>query len=153
MKNLYPGLVVFCLLSFPAIAQETQAVAVKQHIPDKPLLFAKTPDKLECDPGQLQQIFAAAIHDTITVRFSRHFTFKGIVSEKVQQSTELLSVNVQSLNFPGALLNISLLTLPHTTQQIRGRIIHPQRGDVLQLTRENDKYFLVKRSQKFFLAE
>ncbi len=151
MKNFYLGIIVQFLLLTSASAQEP--IAVKQHLVDKPALFIKAPERTACDQARLHKVFRASINDTVRIQFSPEYTFTGRVVEKLQKTPELLSMNLRSIDQPGALLNLSLLTCPDKGHQIRGRIIHPQSGDVLQLTAENDQYFLVKHPQKFFLAE
>jgi hypothetical protein len=152
MKNLYAtGLLVVCLyLSTNAKAQN--ATLVKQQIPDKPLLFAALPEKFECTLPELEKASASRTTDKITLQFGK-FVFAGEVTARVQRSENVQSINIRSTNYPGALFNISITTGADNSRHISGRIIHPQSGDVLVLTEENNRYFLRKQPQKFFMTE
>ena len=152
MKNLYAtGFLAVCLLvSKVTTAQEPPFV--KQQIQDKPLLFSALPDKFECTLPELEKVSTSRTSEKITLQFGK-FTFTGEVVARVQRSENLQSINIRSTNYPGALFNISIFTQADHSKKISGRIIHPQSGDVLILTEENNRYFLQKQSQKFFMTE
>ena len=48
---------------------------------------------------------------------------------------------------------LPIITLPDHSQKFTGQIINPQAGDVLVLTEENNRYFLQKKSLKFFMTD
>ncbi len=152
MKNLYvTGLLAACiLLTHPSTAQEP--FPVKQHLPRKPLMFSGFPEKSACSLAALQKIFSSRIAEHVTIQLQNQL-FAGEVIEKVQRSPVLLSINIRSTNFPGALFNISMVTLPGKRTTITGRIINPQSGDVLLLSEENNQYYLLKQPQQFFMTE
>lgn len=139
------------LLFFSASAQE--AIAVRQFIPDKPLLFSKVPQQSICNKAALEASFDAKAGDTLSIALSPQLTFKGIITEKVQRSPVLLSMNLRALDGSGAFLNITRLSLPDKAPQLKARLMHPDKGDVLLLTKQNDQYLLVKRPQKFLMAD
>lgn len=150
MKNFYAaGLLVVCLvLTHIATAQ----VTLKQHIPDKPLQFSQLPEKFECNLEALNKVSASRTSEEISLQLGK-LTFTGQVAERVQKSPGVESINIRSTNFPGALFNISIHNQPDHTQKITGRIINPQSGDVLVLVEENNRYYLQKVPQKFFMTE
>jgi hypothetical protein len=152
MKNLYAtGFLVVCLyISTNVIAQDP--TIVKQHVPDKPLMFAALPEKFECTLPELEKASGFRTDDKITLQFGK-FVFTGKVIARVQRSENVQSINIRSTNYPGALFNISITTQADNSRHISGRIIHPQSGDVLILTEENNRYFLRKQPQKFFMTE
>jgi hypothetical protein len=152
MKNLYAtGLLVVCLY-FSTSTKAQDATLVKQHIPDKPLLFAALPEKFECTLPELEKASASRTTDKVSLQFGK-FIFTGEVIARVQQSEHVQSINIRSTNYPGALFNISITTADDNSKHISGRVIHPQSGDVLVLTEENNRYFLRKQPQKFFMTE
>lgn len=152
MKNLYAtGLLVVCLY-LSTIAKAQDATLVKQQIPDKPLLFAALPEKFECTLPELEKASASRTTDKISLQFGK-FVFTGEVVARVQRSANVQSINIRSTNYPGALFNMSITTEADNSRHISGRIIHPQSGDVLILTEENNRYFLRKQPQKFFMTE
>jgi hypothetical protein len=152
MKNHYAtGFLVVCLfVSTVALAQDP--THVKQHIPDKPLLFAALPDKFECTLPELEKASASRTTEKISLQFGK-FVFTGEVTARVQRSENVQSINIRSTNYPGALFNISFPPVADNTKKISGRIIHPQSGDVLILSEENNRYFLRKQQQKYFMTE
>lgn len=151
MKIFYTGLVVSAFLSVSAQAQH--AITVKQHHTPKPAVFTKFPGKFEVDLAPFRRAFAAEISDSISIRLSARHTFRGVIIDKVQHSPTLLALNIKSAEYSGAMMHISLNTAPDADQPVSVRIIHPRKADVIVLTQEAGKYFLVKEEQQFFLAE
>ena len=153
MKHLYfMGCLLFCLCTtLISSAQETPPL--NQNAPDKPLLFGQLPDKIECNLTDLQKIFASAIAEDISLGCGKKLAFTGTVVDKVYKTPRIISLNIKLSNYDNALLNISFLKQSDNSQKIIGRIIHPGHGDVLVLTEENKRYYFIKQSQRFFMAE
>ena len=152
MKNLYPGLIaiLFLVTTLDLSAQES---AIKQEvIPDKPMVFSKLSAKSEARFADLKKIFSYKIADKISIPIDG-ITFIGEVVEKIQREGGVTSMNILSTNFPGALLNITIINESDNTQKINGRIINPRSGDVLVITQENGRYIIKKESQKLFMPE
>lgn len=152
MKNLYAaGLIVVC--SFSGITTKAQTpVAVKQQLPDKPLQFSSFPDKFECNFSVLENLGTARATEKVSFQFGKT-VFDGNITERVQASPTVTSINIRSTSFPGALFNLCIQVQPDNTKLLSGRIINPQSGDVLVLVREDGRYFLQKQPQKFFMTE
>ena len=89
----------------------------------------------------------------IYINFLEFNYIRGVLTEKVQRSPGITSINIKLSNYPGALFNITMNTESGSAGKINGRIIHPQSGDVLILTEENSTYYLKKQLQKFFMTE
>ena len=152
MKNLYAtGFLVVCLLVSTVVTAQEPAL-VKQQIPEKPRLFAALPERFECIFPELEKLTSSRISSSINLQFGK-FIFTGEIIDRVQRSSTVESINIRSTNYPGALFNISIFTEADNTKKISGRVIHPQSGDVLILTEENNRYFLRKQPQKFFMTE
>jgi hypothetical protein len=153
MKNLYvTGFLAACVLAFhTSTAQEP--IAVRQTLLNKPLAFSHLPEKITCNPQELQKVFYGRKADSISMKLSAQFLFEGEVVEKVQHTADLLSINVRSVNYPGTIFNITFTSRPGKSPKITGRIFNPQSGDVLILTEENNQYFLLKQPQQFFMTE
>ena len=153
MKNLYlTGLLAASIFFFQSTAAQ-EPIAVKQQLLQKSLAFSQLPEKFACNLAELQRVFYGKKEDTVTLRLSDKFVFIGQVSEKVQRTAGLLSINVRSENYPGALLTISYSSRPGASPKITGTIINPQSGDAFILIEEHNKYFLLKKSQQFFMTE
>ena len=125
----------------------------KSVTPDKPLIFSRLPDKFEYSASLLRQLFNAEVNDNINIPFPGNNSFKGIVNAKIQRDANVLSVNVFSSNFPGTLLNISLITMADKTEKMIGSFINPRNGDVLMIEQEKDHYYIRKDLQKFVMTE
>lgn len=151
MKLFYSGLVVFLLSVSSATAQ--QAIQVQQHRTVHPAVFHRFPNSFEVDQWQLLKAFSAGIGDTVRIQLSKKHAFSGVVTDKVQQSPSLLTLNIRGLQFEGAMMHISHNTASDVEQTIRARILHPKKGDVMVLEQEEGKYLFRKEEQQFFLAE
>jgi lipoprotein-anchoring transpeptidase ErfK/SrfK len=153
MKNRYlAGLIVLLSCSFTA-GYSQQPVPVKQQIPDKPPIFVQFPGESDIQITDLRQIIRAATSSTVILPLSSGNYLKGTITEKIQRSPNLVSVNVQLVNYPGALMTISLLTREDRTEKISGRVVHPQAGDVLLLVQDGARYYFEKKQQKYFMTE
>ena len=153
MKNRYLfGLLGVCIIS--AVASRAQeSVPVKQQTPDKPFIFSQLPERSICATAELQELFRNATSASIVIHLSGDKLLRGMITEKIERSPGITSINIKLSNYPGALFNLSSNTQPGQSPIIKGRIIHPQAGDVLVLSLENDQYLLQKRAQKFFMTE
>lgn len=154
MKNHYvaTGLVVVCLFITTAAVAQNPILTPKQGLPNKPMQFSRLPEKFECSIPELQKAASSRISNTVSLKFGQT-TFDGEVVDRIQQSAQVMSMNIRSTNYPGALFNIAFVTQPDGTQKVSGRVINPNSGDVLVLTQENNRYYLVKQQQKFFMTE
>lgn len=151
MKLFYSGLVVSLLSLSTATAQ--QAIQVQQHRTVHPAVFQQFPNSFEVDQSQLLKAFSARIGDTVSIQLSKKHAFSGVVTDKVQQTSSLLTLNIRGLQFAGAMMHISQNTATDVEQPVRARILHPKKGDVMTLVLEENKYFFRKEEQQFFLAE
>ena len=153
MKNRYTAgfLGLFLVCSIVTKAQEP--IPVKQHITNKPFHFFQFPDRSDCITDELLQLFRAAPSSGIVIHLPGNLVLRGVITEKVQRSPGITSINIKLSNYPGALFNISLNTESGSTSNINGRIVHPQSGDLLVLTKDNSTYYLKKQLQKFFMTE
>jgi hypothetical protein len=133
------------------VAQATRPE--KSANPDKPFIFSALPERFECATAALKQVFSAQLNDAISIPLPGNRFFKGVVKARVQRDANVLSVNVHSTNFPGAMLNLSLIIQPDKTEKIIGRVLNPQKGDALVIERVNDRYFISKDLQKFVMTD
>jgi hypothetical protein len=151
MQKLLFLVLIYQALPFMSFSQA--GAPVKSRTPDKPYIFSGLPQKFECNRSTLRSLFTTSVNDEITLELTRSITFTGKVSAKVQQDANVLSINILSSNFPGTLLNISLIIQPDKSEKMVGRFINPRNGDVLMIGSENDRYFITKDLQKFVMAD
>lgn len=151
MKNLCAaGLLVVCIFAFQSLSAQLQPVTQKPV--QKALTLAQLPEKFECNSSLLQKISAIRKSENISLPLG-NFEFTGQVTDKIQRSAGVVSMNIRSTNFPGALFTLSVITDANNKQKLVGRIINPQSDEVLVLTEENNKYFLVKQARSLFMTE
>jgi hypothetical protein len=151
MKNLCAaGLLVVCTIAFQSISAQLQPV-IQKPVP-KAFTLAQLPEKLEFNGSLLQRVSAIRKSENISLPLG-NFEFAGQVTDKVQRAAGVVSMNIRSTNFPGALFTLSVITDADNKQKLVGRIINPQSDEVLVLTEENNKYFLVKQAKQFFMTE
>jgi len=154
MKNLCVagGLLVCTLTSIHVVAQQAEP-QFRQVAPSKPALFARFSARTECNSKEVQRLCSARMADAISIQLNNEITLTGEVTDRLQHSDSISTINLRVAEYDGALLNITIHTLPNKTTRISGRLIHPQSGEILILTEENNRYYLVKEQRKFFMAE
>ena len=151
MKNLSAaGLLVVCIFAFQSISAQ-QPIA-QRPATGKALSLTQLPQKLECNLTNLQKLSATRKSENISLLLG-NVEFAGQVVDKVQRSAAVVSMNIRSTNFPGALFTLSVITQADNTQKLVGRIVNPQSDEVLVLTEENNRYFLVKHPRELFMTE
>lgn len=153
MKNLYlPGFLgLLIFMSVSGFAQEP--IPVKQYIADKPQLFSQFPEKIDCSKIELESLLKSAISDEVNLTLLGTINLKGVLVEKIRRANHVYSINIKLNAYPGALFNLSFVMNELEITAMKGRIIHPQYGDVLVLKQENQHYFFEKQNQKFFMTE
>lgn len=153
MKNLLLLGFLGLFIMHPRTVSAQEPIPVKQHLPDKPQLFTQFPDRSDCNKLQLEKILVSSILEEINLTVGNNIQLKGILAEKIRRSEQVYSVNIKLSNFDGALFNLSFEMREFDIIAIRGRIVHPQYGDVMILKEENQQYYFLKRNQKYFMTE
>jgi len=152
MKNLNAvGLLVACIFAFQSITAQQQPITQKPAI-NKALTIAQLPQKLECNLPALKKLSSTRISDNVALALG-NYEFTGEVTDKVQKTAYLVSMNIRSTNMPGAFCTVSVITEADNTQKLVGRIINPKSDEVLVLTEENNRYYWVKKPKEYFMVE
>jgi hypothetical protein len=133
-----------------AISQVTPPL--NQPVSNKPLLFASLPQKLECNLEEIDKLFMSEPSQKLQLQLNNQLHLDGVVAEKVQQSPEVLSINFKSVNYSGALFNISRI-IQNGTIRYSGRIVNKENGDVLLMIKDKEKYYFTKSPQQFTMVE
>ena len=139
--------------SVPYLLSAQTGPQLKSLNPEKPMIFSGLPERFECSTTALRQLFSASLNDEISFSLTRNVTFRGTIAARVQRDPNVLSVNILSSNFPGTLLNISLITNVDKSEKIIGRFLNPRNGDVLVIEQQNDRLYITKDLQKFVMTE
>jgi hypothetical protein len=137
----------------PSTLGAQTGIPLKTSIADKPYTFARLPQQFECDRSVLRRIFLAKPEEPVTIPLTNGQYFKGTVQAKVQQEADVLSINIQSSNYPGSMLSLSLISLPDGTEKMIGRILNPGSGDVLTIQQIGDKFLISRELQKFVMTD
>jgi hypothetical protein len=154
MKNVQKLLFLVLLYQLmPFLLAAQPLVATKSLTPDKPHIFTRLPSKFECSLTNLKKLFAAELGQKVSLPFHGSTVFNGTVTAKLQTEPGVVKLNVMSSNFPGAMLNMSLIIQPDKSEQIIGRIINPKNGDVLLISEENKRYYFIKDLKTFVMAD
>ncbi|MET0244562.1 MAG: hypothetical protein ABW174_13880 [Flavitalea sp.] len=155
MKTFHRLLLIAIIYQFmPSALVAQPGRPTKSSTPEsKPFIFSRLPEKFELSTRTLKNIFNLNLNDEIDLPLPGGNAFRGTVSSKVQRDENVLSVNIMSSNFPGTLLNISLITHPDKTEKMIGRFLNPRSGDVMLIEKENERYVVTKDLQKYVMAE
>lgn len=153
MKNRFTaGFLLVCMLYTPRLFAQ-DPIPVKQQVPDKPLIFSQIPEQSICSIQSWEQLSSWTVGSSIQLALTDKAVFSGTLTEKIQRSAGIQSLNIKLSNYPGTLVNLTLMSEPNQPLKISGRIVNPRSGDVLLLVYENNKYVLKKQQQQFFMAE
>lgn len=133
-------------------AQEPPLALTQKKMP-KPFLFTSLPEQMEVGSIELHHILSSDVHEKISAQLSRQFRVEGVVVDKNQHTPGSLSMNIKLENYDNALFNLTISFQADNSTAIRGRIIHPKYGDVLELYKEKDKYYLKKILQRLYMTD
>lgn len=71
---------------------------------------------------------------------------EGSIISSTLKYNNIRSVIVRSSNFNGATLTLSSSTQTNGTVKLTGRLLSMQHGDLYELQRVNEQYFLIKKN-------
>ena len=140
-----------CMLCFELQAQLTPPL--HQILPNKSPLFNLLPTKFTVKNLLLEDLFNRPASGTIKLSLATDYFFEGVITERVQKNANVISINVKSSNYDGALLTISKISYKDKEDVYIGRIVSMQYGDVLILRKENDQFFFTKEKQSLVIVE
>jgi hypothetical protein len=108
-------------------------------------LFKAVPDSVICDEEEISKIFELASGSTITINFSENFRLKGTVKSSVQKYTSLKSVIIESSNYQGAILSVSMKADDEESVLYSGRILSSKHDDGLELRLNDEGIYYLKK--------
>jgi hypothetical protein len=133
-------------------AQEPLA-ALREKKLSKPSLFTSVPEQLEVASSELHRILSSDVNERISAQLSSQLQLVGVVVDKNQHTAGSLTVNIRLQNYDNALFNLTIRFLADNSTSMQGRIIHPKYGDVLELYKQGDRYYLRKISQRLYMTD
>jgi hypothetical protein len=146
------SLSVVLLMHVGLCAQEPLS-ALREKKQPKPYLFSSLPDQFEVNSSELHSLLTVNVNEKISAQLSRQFQVIGSVVDKSQHTPGSLSFNIRLENYHNALFNFTVRLLADNSTSIQGRVIHPRYGDVLELFKEKDRYYIKKTSQRLYMPE
>jgi hypothetical protein len=144
--------VVLCMHGLINYAQEP-LTALREKKLSKPSLFTSVPEQLEVASTELHRILSSDVNETVFAQLSSQFRLVGTVVDKNQHTAGSLTVNIRLQNYDNALFNLTIRFLADNSTSMQGRIIHPKYGDVLELYKQGDRYYLRKVSQRLYMTD
>ncbi|MBL7698894.1 MAG: hypothetical protein JNK79_12075 [Chitinophagaceae bacterium] len=133
-------------------AQEPLSALTEKKL-SKPFLFTSLPDRFEVALTELHQILSGNENEKILAQLSGQFVVEGSVVDKSQHTPGSVSVNVRLSNYQNALFNLTIRFLADNSTIIQGRVIHPRYGDVLELYKENGRYYMKKTLLRLYMPD
>ena len=145
-------LCVVLILHCRTYAQEPLSALTEKKV-SKPFLFTSLPDRFEVPSAELHQMLSGNENEKIHAQLSGQFVVEGSVVDRSQHTPGTVSVNIRLHNYQNALFNITIRLLADNSTSIQGRIIHPKYGDVLELYKENGRYYMKKTLQRLYMPD
>jgi hypothetical protein len=144
--------VVLCMYGLTMYAQEP-LTALREKKLSKPSLFTSVPEQLEVASSELHRILSSDVNERISAQLSSQLQLVGVVVDKNQHTAGSLTVNIRLKNYDNALFNLTIRFLADNSTSMQGRIIHPKYGDVLELYKQGDRYYLRKIAQRLYMTD
>lgn len=148
-------LILLCvgfILHHGIYAQEPLSVLSEKKL-SKPFLFTSLPERFEVASTELHQMLSGDVNEKINSQLSSQLRVVGTVIDRSQHTPGSVSINVKLENYDNALLNLTIRFLADNSATIQGRIIHPRYGDVLEIYKENGKYYVKKTLQRLYMPD
>lgn len=139
MKHTVLSYVLPVLFALTATTTQAQSQGAK------PALFTNFPDKINCNPEVLNQVFSFAAGQDATISGSSNFLFIGKLLSNTTRYDSLQTVVIRSAAFSDAIFVLSKLTGSDNKIEYRGRIINTKYADGYELKKDDaGNYQLVK---------
>lgn len=151
MKNLKLSGICLLWMMYSAIASAQGKIPLNEPDNNRPKIFSSLPDQIPVDINELKNFVHGSNEAGAGVQLrsanSKLSGFSGkIVSSASKFQNNMRSVVVRLDNFNGATLTLSSSEQPDGTVIYTGRIINFKSGDLYELQKVNDAYFLIKKN-------
>ncbi|MBE7173798.1 MAG: hypothetical protein INR73_24710 [Williamsia sp.] len=144
------GAALLCNLLHLSVSAQ---VPVRQSLPNKPLLFNQLSSKTNISAVQLEQLFSLDADQHVKIPLGSGTYLTGVVKEKVARNKHVTNVTIECTNYDGALLTVSRIGGTGSSITYLGRVVNIRYGDVLLLTGQDDRYYLVKEKASLVIVE
>lgn len=136
---------------YSAVASAQSRIPLNEPDNNRPKVFSNLPDQIPVDINEMRNFVQGNTEAGAGVQLrsanNRLSGFSGkIVSSASKFQNSMRSVVVKLDNFNGATLTLTSSEQPDGTVIYTGRIINFKSGDLYELQKVNDGYFLVKKN-------
>ena len=121
--------------------------------PEKAKLFERIPSRFAVVSSAFEKIFSFKLNEKVVLPLGTNTFLEGTVTEKVQQSPEVTSVNIIASNYQGALFTISRIAIPGQPVTYTGRLVSLKHGDAFMMTMQGKELVFAKQKQSSLVAE
>lgn len=146
------GVILLCFL-FRFNLEAQLPPPIHQTLPNKSSLFTNLPDKFTIKNSLIEDLFSGPDSGSVKILLSVNNFFEGTITERIQRNENVVTLNIKSSNYDGALLTISKVLNSNKELTYTGRIVSMQYGDVLILKKESDRFFFTKAKQSLVIVE
>ena len=120
----------------------------------KPKLYANFPDKITCPDLELSKAFVTTDKQIISLSFSDHFIFNGIVTSNITKYNNLQTIIIRSAETDNVIFSLSKIINADNSITYVGRIINTKYADGYELKKDaQNNYQLIKFETDKILEE
>jgi hypothetical protein len=153
MKQFYlAGLSLVLIFGFQELSAQNLA-EFSQEKAEKAKLFDRIPSKFSIYTSALDKLFLSKVNSKIVLPVDGTNFFEGTISEKVQRNDQVVSINIKSSNFDGAMLTLSRISRPGQPVSYSGRLMSINHGDAFVLLTHGDETLFLKQRQSSLVVE
>lgn len=152
-RKLLSTALALSLFSLHSFSQEISFRSAREKNMGKSALFTYVAERVAADPAIMQNLFAAQMGESMTVKFSDNLQLNGRVM-MTEQETNFQSITLRCTNFPGALFTLSKVTDADGSINYVGAIISNNHKDMISLEKDsNGNYAWVKKNLSEILPD
>ena len=153
MKTLLKtALSLLLVLQFSILSAQALPEFTKQQ-PEKTKLFERIPTRFAVVTSAFEKIFSFKVNEKVVLPLGANTFLEGTVTEKVQQSAQVTSVNIIASNYQGALFTISRIAITGQPVTYTGRLVSMKHGDAFTLSMQGNELVFAKQKQSGLVAE
>jgi hypothetical protein len=151
---LQSGLFIALLFLFSSLRSQTLPELTRQQPEkEKAKLFERIPSRFAIGSSAFEKIFSFRINEKVVLPLGAGSFLEGTVTEKVQQSPEVTSINIIASNYQGALFTISRIAIAGQPVSYAGRLVSIKHGDAFMMTMQGKELVFAKQKQSSLVAE
>ena len=153
MKTLLKTALCATLLFQFSLLRAQTAPDFTKHQTEKPKLFERIPSRFAIVTSAFEKIFSFSVNEKVVIPLGANTFLEGTVSDKVQQSPEVMSVNIIASNYQGALFTISRIAIPGQPVAYTGRLLGKKYDDAFDMKMLGKELVFARQKQSSLVAE